>query len=195
VAPIWHGQEQVTVRRDDPDLLQPRDGVCHVLDDMIGDHHVEPSVDVLGEPYVLDDVLRIHDAAGGVPRVLGELSHQLVAREPGVEGPDLENASAPDIRPVIGELTSGWSAHEPSTVLANAAVEVESNIRSCRTNSQRLLSISVGVGSAPYAIADGRREPGPGDPTVVICEQHAPRRRRRRATYNRPHGVRQLLAG
>jgi len=58
-----------------------------------------------------------------------------------------------------------------------------------------LLSISVGVGSAPYAIADGRREPGPGDPTVVICEQHAPRRRRRRATYNRPHGVRHLLAG
>ena len=120
MAPIRHGQEQVTVRRDDPDLLQPRDGVCHVLDDMIGDHHVEPSVDVLGEPFVLDDVLRIHDAVGGVPRVLGELSHQLVAREPvevvdvalrkgwGVEGPDLENASAPDIRPVIGELASGW---------------------------------------------------------------------------------------
>ena len=71
-----------------------------------------------------------------------------------------------------------------------------------------------------YAIADGTAEPGPGDPTVVICmdefgplnlmphpgrqwapvaagkgEQNAPRRRRRRATYKRPHGVRHLLAG
>jgi transposase len=71
-----------------------------------------------------------------------------------------------------------------------------------------------------YAIADGHRHPGPGDPTVVICmdefgplnlqphpgrqwapvatgtgEQNAPRRRRRRATYTRPHGVRHLLAG
>jgi transposase len=71
-----------------------------------------------------------------------------------------------------------------------------------------------------YAIADGRVEPGPGDPTVVICmdefgplnlqphpgkqwapaatgkgRQDAPRRRRRRATYLRPHGIRHLLAG
>ena len=71
-----------------------------------------------------------------------------------------------------------------------------------------------------YAIADGTAEPGPGDPTVVICmdefgplnlmphpgrqwapaaagrgDQDAPRRRRRRATYKRPHGVRHLLAG
>ena len=71
-----------------------------------------------------------------------------------------------------------------------------------------------------YAIADGHTEPGPGDPTVVICmdefgplnlqphpgKQWAPaaagkgrtgepRRRRRRATYTRPHGVRHLLAG
>jgi transposase len=71
-----------------------------------------------------------------------------------------------------------------------------------------------------YAIADGHRQPGPGDPSVVICmdefgplnlqprpgrqwapaaagkgEQDAPRRRRRRATYTRPHGVRHLLAG
>jgi transposase len=71
-----------------------------------------------------------------------------------------------------------------------------------------------------YAIADGTAEPGPGDPTVVICmdefgplnlQPHpgrqwapraagkgnpdAPRRRRRRATYKRPHGVRHLLAG
>jgi transposase len=71
-----------------------------------------------------------------------------------------------------------------------------------------------------YAIADGHRPPGPGDPTVIICldefgplnlqphpgrqwapaaagkgEQNAPRRRRRRATYLRPHGVRHLLAG
>jgi transposase len=71
-----------------------------------------------------------------------------------------------------------------------------------------------------YAIADGHRAPGPGDPTVVFCmdefgplnlqphpgkqwaaaavgkgEQNAPRRRRRRATYKRPHGVRHLMAG
>jgi transposase len=66
-----------------------------------------------------------------------------------------------------------------------------------------------------YAIADGHTEPGPGDPTVVICldefgplnlQPHpgrhwarradcaGPRRRRRRATYKRPHGVRHLLA-
>jgi transposase len=71
-----------------------------------------------------------------------------------------------------------------------------------------------------YAIADGKTEPGPGDPDVVICldefgplnlQPHPgrqwapaaagagspgqPRRRRRRATYTRPHGVRHLLAG
>ena len=71
-----------------------------------------------------------------------------------------------------------------------------------------------------YAIADGNAEPGKGDPTVVICfdefgplnlqphpgKQWAPvapprdgrqasRRRRRRATYTRPHGVRHLMAG
>jgi transposase len=71
-----------------------------------------------------------------------------------------------------------------------------------------------------YAIADGLVGPGPDDPTVVICmdefgplnlqphpgrqwapaatgkgEQSRPRRRRRRATYKRPHGVRHLLAG
>jgi transposase len=71
-----------------------------------------------------------------------------------------------------------------------------------------------------YAIADGHAEPGPGDPTVVICmdefgplnlqphpgrqwataavgkgDPDRPRRRRRRATYTRPHGVRHLLAG
>ncbi len=70
-----------------------------------------------------------------------------------------------------------------------------------------------------YAIADGVAEAGPEDPTVVICvdefgplnlvphpgrqwapvaagkgEREAPRRRRRRATYKRPHGVRHLLA-
>ena len=70
-----------------------------------------------------------------------------------------------------------------------------------------------------YDIADGKAEPGPGDPTVVFCfdefgplnlQPHpgkqwapvaagkgstdAPRRRRRRATFNRPHGVRHLLA-
>jgi transposase len=70
-----------------------------------------------------------------------------------------------------------------------------------------------------YAIADGHNPPGPGDPTVVFCfdefgplnlqphpgrqwapiaagrgETTSPRRRRRRATYTRPHGVRHLLA-
>jgi transposase len=66
-----------------------------------------------------------------------------------------------------------------------------------------------------YAIADGHTETGPGDPEVVICldefgplnlkphpgrewarRAHCPgeRRRRRRATYKRPHGVRHLLA-
>jgi transposase len=73
---------------------------------------------------------------------------------------------------------------------------------------------------ALYAIADGKAAPGPGDPTVVICmdefgplnlQPHpgqqwapaatgkgrpdAPRRRRRRATFLRPHGIRHLLAG
>jgi transposase len=71
-----------------------------------------------------------------------------------------------------------------------------------------------------YAIADGHAEPGPDDPQVVMCmdefgplnlqphpgrqwalkvvgagDQRHPRRRRRRATYQRPHGVRHLLAG
>src|SRR5688500_6809782 len=67
-----------------------------------------------------------------------------------------------------------------------------------------------------YAIADELAEPGPDDPTVVICvdefgplilqprpgRQWAARggsgdwpRRRRRATFTRPHGVRHLLAG
>ena len=69
-----------------------------------------------------------------------------------------------------------------------------------------------------YDLADGKVQPGPGDPDVVICfdefgplnlqphpgrhwaerdTQGAPRsgpRRRRRATYKRPHGVRHLLA-
>lgn len=71
-----------------------------------------------------------------------------------------------------------------------------------------------------YELADGKTKPGVGDPEVVICmdefgplnlvphpghqwapaaagpgEQAAPRRRRRRATYKRPNGVRHLLAG
>ncbi len=70
-----------------------------------------------------------------------------------------------------------------------------------------------------YAIADGLTEPAEGDPTVVICvdefgplnlqphpgrqwapvaagkaDSPSPRRRRRRATYKRPNGVRHLLA-
>lgn len=71
-----------------------------------------------------------------------------------------------------------------------------------------------------YAIADGQVAPGPDDPSVVICmdefgplnlqphpgkqwapvivgkgDPAAPRRRRMRATYKRPHGVRHLMAG
>jgi transposase len=70
-----------------------------------------------------------------------------------------------------------------------------------------------------YALADGVAEPGPGDPSVVFCmdefgplnlqphpgkqwaptargkgDPERPRRRRQRATYTRPHGVRHLLA-
>ena len=71
-----------------------------------------------------------------------------------------------------------------------------------------------------YEIADAKAEPGPGDPTVVLCMDEcgplnllprpgrqwapvavkdpetrgSPRRRRRRATYNRNDGVRHLLA-
>jgi transposase len=66
-----------------------------------------------------------------------------------------------------------------------------------------------------YAIADGHTKPGPDDPAVVVClDEFGPlnlqphpgrhwarradcqggRRRRRRATYKRPHGVRHLLA-
>jgi transposase len=71
-----------------------------------------------------------------------------------------------------------------------------------------------------YEIADGTVDPAPGDPGVVICmdefgplnlqphpgkqwapiaagkgDPDSPRRRRMRATYKRPHGVRHLMAG
>ena len=71
-----------------------------------------------------------------------------------------------------------------------------------------------------YDIADGTTQPGPEDPTVVFCidefgplnlqphpgkqwapvaagkgDPEAPRRRRMRATYTRPNGVRHLMAG
>ncbi len=72
-----------------------------------------------------------------------------------------------------------------------------------------------------YDIVDGKAEPGPGDPTVVLCMDEfgplnllprpgkqwapvvarkdkgstdSPRRRRRRATYKRTQGVRHLMA-
>jgi transposase len=69
-----------------------------------------------------------------------------------------------------------------------------------------------------YAIADGTVEPDEDDPTVIVCvdefgplnlqphpgrqwapvatgrgDATQPRRRRRRATYNRPHGVRHMM--
>ena len=69
-----------------------------------------------------------------------------------------------------------------------------------------------------YAIVDGNVEPGEHDPTVVICvdefgpldlqphpgkqwaptaagkgDTDSPRRRRMRATYTRPHGVRHMM--
>lgn len=69
-----------------------------------------------------------------------------------------------------------------------------------------------------YAIADGIADPGSGDPSVVVCvdefgplnlqphpgkqwaprivgkgDIEAPRRRRMRATYNRPNGVRHMM--
>ena len=71
-----------------------------------------------------------------------------------------------------------------------------------------------------YDLADGKVQAGPGDPDVVICydefrplnlqphpgkqwaavsgkgaDPNRPPRRRRRATYTRPHGVRHLMAG
>ena len=71
-----------------------------------------------------------------------------------------------------------------------------------------------------YDLADGKALPGTGDPTVVICfdefgplnlqphpgkhwapvavgegDTTTPRRRRRRATFTRPYGVRHLMAG
>ena len=71
-----------------------------------------------------------------------------------------------------------------------------------------------------YDIADGKAEPGEGDPAVVFCmdefgplnlqphpgrqwaavsgkgaDPTRPPRRKRRATYTRPHGVRHLMAG
>ena len=52
-----------------------------------------------------------------------------------------------------------------------------------------------------YAFADGKAEPAPGDPTVIICMDEfgplnlMPSPGKQRATYKRPHGVRRLLAG
>ena len=88
----------------------------------------------------------------------------------------------------------------------------QSNDPDFETKKNRILEL--------YAIADGKAVPGKDDPTVIICmdefgplnlqphpgKQWAPvadakgdiehpRRRRRRATYTRPHGVRHLMAG
>lgn len=88
----------------------------------------------------------------------------------------------------------------------------QSNDPDFETKKNRILEL--------YDIADGKAEPGPRDPTVVICmdefgplnlqphpgrqwapvaagkgDTTAPRRRRMRATYKRPNGVRHLMAG
>lgn len=88
----------------------------------------------------------------------------------------------------------------------------QSNDPDFETKKNRILEL--------YDIADGKVEPGPEDPTVVICmdefgplnlqphpgrqwapvaagkgDPDAPRRRRMRATYKRPNGVRHLMAG
>jgi transposase len=88
----------------------------------------------------------------------------------------------------------------------------QSNDPDFETKKNRILEL--------YAIADGTAEPEPGDPTVIMCmdefgplnlQPHpgkqwaqvakgkgdvaVPRRRRRRATYTRPNGVRHLMAG
>jgi len=87
-----------------------------------------------------------------------------------------------------------------------------SNDRNYEAKKNRVLEL--------YAIADGKKSAGDGGPSVVICfdefgplnlqphpgrqwaligvgrgDRTSPRRRRRRATYTRPHGVRHLLAG
>ena len=88
----------------------------------------------------------------------------------------------------------------------------ESNDPNFEAKKNRILEL--------YDIADGKAEPGPGDPVAVFCmdefgplnlqphpgrhwagvggkgaDPHRAPRRRRRATYTRPHGVRHLLAG
>lgn len=88
----------------------------------------------------------------------------------------------------------------------------QSNDPDFETKKNRILEL--------YDIADGKAQPGPDDPTVVICmdefgplnlqphpgrqwapvaagkgDTTAPRRRRMRATYKRPNGVRHLMAG
>ncbi len=92
-------------------------------------------------------------------------------------------------------------------------------VKTCKTNTDPDYQAKNNRVLQLYAIADGTAESGPDGPTVVICvdefgplnlQPHpgkqwapvaaasatrAPRRRRRRATYKRPHGVRHLLAG
>jgi transposase len=86
----------------------------------------------------------------------------------------------------------------------------QSNDPDFETKKNRILEL--------YAIADGTTDAGPDDPTVVICvdefgplnlqphpgkqwapttagtgDTESPRRRRMRATYTRPHGVRHMM--
>src|SRR5688572_28732263 len=117
----------------------------------------------------------------------------------------------------------GWSTTSPTRACGRCCASRASPFQAVKTwktstdpdyeaKKNRVLEL--------YAIADGKAAPGPSDPTVVICmdefgplnlqphpgkqwapigrgkgAQVRPRRRRRRATYTRPNGVRHLIAG
>src|SRR5687768_356548 len=120
-------------------------------------------------------------------------------------------------------VAGGWSTTSPTRACGRCCARRASPLLAVKTwktstdpdyeaKKNRVLEL--------YAIADGKVEPGPGDPTVVICmdefgplnlqphpgrqwapttvgkgDPGRPRRRRRRATYLRPNGIRHLLAG
>ncbi len=111
-------------------------------------------------------------------------------------------------------------SHEGLRVLLREEGVSFQAVKTCKTSTDPDYEAKKNRVLQLYAIADGKAAPGPDDPTVVICmdefgplnlqphpgkqwapaaagkgEQDAPRRRRRRATYKRPHGVRHVLAG